>query len=461
MLEYWEKVVNRDVRFDMHRIKSWSDDGEPIKPNDLQEKLLASHGVVLAPTTDRRYRDFKGFDGAKIAVIPVSGPLMKADFCGDFGTASLRRVMLDAANTKSVETIILLMDTPGGTVDGTEAFADAYKKVGEQKNTITFVDQMMCSAGMWIGSAGNMLVASGKTDIVGSIGTMMAWYDATEYNKKEGFILREYYASKSTDKNRAFREARDGDGKRLIAEELDPLNSVFLQSVKANRGDKLSAAEDVFTGKCYLSEEAIKHGLIDGIMTLEECISHAMELAPKHNKKSYSMKKNSNTAAAFQSVLEVVNAESLAVVDGGFLMTEEQLNTLNDAVAQVPELEATIAEQRTTTRTLTTRVEELEAAAQEHDVEGLTQQLNDAKAAQKTAEDKLATTEATVTQLTEQLESAGEGAATFFGQQNAGADPKPAHDGGGNEYKVEEQPYMKQAIANMGYMNQPEKKEDK
>lgn len=228
--------------------------------------------VIASPDNAYDMQDFAGFEGATTAIIPVCGALMKEDYCGALGTSTIRSLVNMANNTKSVETILFYIDTPGGTVDGTQSLADAIK--GSSKKTIGCISGMCCSAGYWIGSSCNELYASSSTDIIGSIGTMCQYVDSSKAREKSGYVLREYYATESVDKNRAGKEAMEGDGKMLIAETLDPLNNEFLATVKSNREGKLDLSkENVLTGKTYVSKTAMSYGLIDGIKSMEDIIN--------------------------------------------------------------------------------------------------------------------------------------------------------------------------------------------
>lgn len=256
MLDLWERTVtNKDL--------TWE-----YKPEG-RHKFFESNGkAIVAPDNTWALRDFAGFDGASVAVIPISGPIMKNDYCGALGTSTIKVLTALADNTESVQAIVYLIDSPGGTVDGTEALANAIKSCN--KETIALCDNMMCSAAYWLGSACDKVFASAKTNMIGCIGTMVSWYDNTAALESKGIVLREYYATDSKDKNAAFIEANKGDGKKLIAELLNPLNDIFLNSVKEGRGSKLN--EDALTGKDYTAEEAMAMGLIDGIKTLDEIV---------------------------------------------------------------------------------------------------------------------------------------------------------------------------------------------
>lgn len=299
MLDFWEKVRAGNEQWDYSAAVG---EGEITKKFT---QLFEKDNVIMAPEHQLDLRDFKGFDGAEVVMVPVSGPLMKADFCGWFGTGSLKNVVNQISATDSVHTIIFMIDSPGGTVDGTQAFANAIKE--SSKRTIALVDGMMCSAAYWIGCSCDEIYASNETDDIGSIGTMCAWYDNTEAMKARGVVLREYYATASVDKNRNFREANAGDGKALIEQELDPVNDVFLQTVRTNRAGKINLEkENVLTGKTYLSKQAMDVGLIDGIQSIEDTLSNVMSY--KGQKLGVAAQQKNNNSKSQDMTLEELKA---------------------------------------------------------------------------------------------------------------------------------------------------------
>lgn len=264
MLDFFERTVASGGMWDYKEAN-----GAESKGDDDTLKFFASSVAVA------RGYNIKGLESARIAVIPVSGPLMKADYCGSPGTARMAAMVKQAAAAPNIETIILAIDSPGGTVDGTQAFADAVANAG--KRTIAVVDGMMCSAAYWIGSQCNEVYASSRLDFVGSIGTMCTLVDRSEAQKASGTVVREYYADASADKNKMITDAVKGDGKALIAEMLNPINDVFLATVKKARGAKMSSDENVLTGKTYTADKAQEHGLIDGVKSMDEVIGESLK----------------------------------------------------------------------------------------------------------------------------------------------------------------------------------------
>ncbi len=419
MLKYWEQVVAGKEAWSYSRILSYKDDGpkeKVLSQYEFRQQFLGSSDIMLSPSSRYDLKDFKGFDGARIAVIPVSGPLMKADFCGDFGTESLKQMVQLAGKAESVETIAFVFDTPGGTVDGNEAFANAIK--GSPKKTVGIVAGMCCSAGYWLGSSCNELYITAETDIVGSIGTMMAWRDYSKMEEEMGIVEHQVFATRNKDKNRSFAEAQDGDYKLLISETLDPLNNVFLKTVKENRKGKINLKkEDVLTGKTYVGTANIENGLVDGISSFEHLMDKLLSKTSNNNPtKTYKM---SQKILAFGAVLAAAKASAFPVVEGGFLLTEDQLNSID---AKLDQDQVTAATTAAALKAFQGREEQFSAAA-------------------KTAQDLIAANQK-ISQLDGDLKAAQEQVAKLskepgatFAQPAAGTHGDPDPEGKDNKPK--------------------------
>jgi signal peptide peptidase SppA len=258
-----------------------------------------------------------------IAVIELKGPLMKYDQeCGPAGTASVASWIKQADSNPNIDGILLKTDSPGGTVDGTEELGRTIAST--KKPIVAFIDGMAASAAYWAVSQANEIIASGKTSEAGSIGTMASWADLKPIMEKAGIKFHEVYATKSSDKNAAFRNAMGGDYTQLIAE-LDAVNDVFEAAVKRGRA---SIKEDVFSGKIYFSTEAKKLGLIDSIGTMDDAVKAISRL-----KNSRNMSKNKN-ATAYPTFAAVAGfTEGFEMTEEGIHINAETLQSVETALA--------------------------------------------------------------------------------------------------------------------------------
>lgn len=162
-----------------------------------------------------------------------------------------------------VDTIVLLMDTPGGAVTGTSDFAALVK--ASSKKTVAFT-WMAASAGYWIASAADVVI-SPPTGVNGSMGTILSITDYTEQQKKRGIRTIDIVSSQSPNK----RPDPDTDeGLAVIQQMVDDTAQVFIETVADNRG---MSAKDVIRkfggGAMFVAARAKEAGMIDEISDAE------------------------------------------------------------------------------------------------------------------------------------------------------------------------------------------------
>lgn len=260
----------------------------------------------------------------EVALIPVKQIITKYNYCGDLGTQTIDRMLKRLDNDPSIAAVVFDMDTPGGEGSYLQNIHTTIKNM--RKPVLTHYSGQCCSAGYYMASATDKIYASSPADEVGSIGTYLSFRSPNPEYKDSPTVIHTIYASKSTDKNREFREAMDGKYDLLRVKNLDPFNQFFLNAVEETRPD---VDKEVFSGSTYYSEEAIEKGLIDGIKSLDEVIKEAFTLSQNDmgifNKKNKQMKK-------FENLSKILGRE----VDEKSTFTAEELEQIENHKADAP-----------------------------------------------------------------------------------------------------------------------------
>ncbi len=350
-----------------------------VTPKERAETLPFAMGGVEASTV---YSSYDDAPSGSVAVVTVDGPMMINDYCGTPGTRTLGQRIKAADAHENISAIVIRMNTPGGTVSGTEAFHNIIKNTS--KPLVVHAD-MMCSAGVWAGCGSNLIIAAGKTASVGSIGTMASITDFSGYYEKHGIKSHTIRASKSVDKNEAHAQAMQGKYDQLRKEQLDPLNEAFLGSVQEFRGDKLDLKkEDVLTGKVYFGQNTIDFGLADEMGDFDYAVQRALQLAASQNNTDNSITQNQTmfgknkfkaVAALAGKTGEELTAEMVtaaneeleaAGIEGVALITESEYDALQASVKAEKDLTAQVKTLTDTNATLTTERDNFKAEAEKY-----------------------------------------------------------------------------------------------
>ncbi len=211
------------------------------------------------------------------ALIPLYGVLgqrmnLMSNMSGGTSTELFVRDVRTAVADPAVKSIIVMADTPGGTVAGTQAAADALRAVRGVKPSATFVQGLMASAGVWIGSAADMVVLDSGTAQVGSIGVVATHVDVSQREQAMGVKTTEIVAG-------AFKRIASQHGpltepgRQSMQDQVDYIYSLFVGDMAANRGVPVEQVlSDMADGRMFIGQQAVNAGLADQITSLEMLI---------------------------------------------------------------------------------------------------------------------------------------------------------------------------------------------
>ena len=268
-----------------------------------------------------------------VAIIPIRSEILKYDQpCGPRGSQSILSDVKSADQNPNIKSILLVVDSPGGQVTGTDLLAEAI--CNSTTPVVAYIEGMAASAAYWIISGASKIIASSDLDRIGSIGTMLMVEDLQPALEAQGVKFHEIYASLSVDKNADINQVLDGKYESYQKNVLDVINSKFLSSIKTNRPD---VDDSTLTGKMYFAPEAIALGLVDEIGSLEYAISVAMALAPVNTILSIEKQTNNPNIMKIKETWKTI--QSFFKIDPLALdsqeLTDERVQQINDQLGSV------------------------------------------------------------------------------------------------------------------------------
>ena len=157
---------------------------EPITPYTCMDTLWAIAPKWAAGTASFRTEadQLRGYEITEtgVAVIAISGILEKRQ------THHVRSLLRNATEDERVVGILLVIDSPGGTVAGTADLAASIRSAAKVKPVHAFVEDLAASAAYWAASQAGKVFANTNTAMVGSIGTYAVLIDSSEMANKAG-----------------------------------------------------------------------------------------------------------------------------------------------------------------------------------------------------------------------------------------------------------------------------------
>lgn len=238
--------------------------------------LKVSDINAIVNLVDREQEEITPFyvAGNKL-IINISGTLVPKGnsldaLCGFIGMDSIAKIITDAQTDSRFNHIILVWDSPGGTVAGSVALSNLIYQTRKFKQVTSLIAGEMCSAAYFIGSAADEIYAEELTSIVGSIGVYMLHVDQSEYDKDRGLKFT-YIAAGEFKTLGNEHEPLNLKAVAALQEIVDYDYKVFLETVARNRNLIIDQVKVFAEGKVFQAGRA-PEGMIDGIKTLKSIL---------------------------------------------------------------------------------------------------------------------------------------------------------------------------------------------
>lgn len=237
--------------------------GDPAQLAAFEASAQAADAARAATTAAK--------PGKGVAVIQISGPIVyrwgrMAYWFGCTNADDILRAVSDAGGDDAVGTVVLYMNSPGGTCWGVPELADAIFALREKKRVIAVADPLSASACYWIGSQAHEFIVVPSGD-VGSIGVFMLHLDYSKMLEDAGIKATFIYSAEYKVEGNPL-EPLSEEAKARFQQECDAIYAQFLAAVARGRGVGVAEAKEKFgKGRCFQAKEAKAAGMVDRIGT--------------------------------------------------------------------------------------------------------------------------------------------------------------------------------------------------
>jgi signal peptide peptidase SppA len=212
----------------------------------------------------------------RVAVIPVMGVIAHRinvlhDISGGTSTQLLGRTVEQAAADAEVGTIVLDIDSPGGSVFGVPEMAATLRQARQAKRIVAVANTFAASAAYWLASQASEIVVS-PSGQVGSIGVYSAHYDCSVAMEMAGVKTTYIYAGKYKVEGNPD-EPLSEEAASAWQREVDTYYTMFVDDVARGRGANPDAVRAGYgEARCLCAADAIAARLADRIGTLEQVV---------------------------------------------------------------------------------------------------------------------------------------------------------------------------------------------
>lgn len=257
--------------------------------------LLSSITKDGASTSLERVWGTEGASG-HLRAIRISGTIMTDAADGALlssGTYGYEVAdQLDSLQTDQADGVVLLVNTPGGTITGSKAIADAITRYRERtgKPVLVHVEGSSTSGGVYSTATANEIIAD-HGSMIGSIGVILGPLPrykgvvATGSTLLQqgvtttGGISKEYItAGSGKDLNNPYRDLTEQERQRLQAM-VDDDYEIFVAEVAAGRKLDPQRIRNELGAGIFSARQAVNVGLADAVMGRDEFFRHAATAA--------------------------------------------------------------------------------------------------------------------------------------------------------------------------------------
>ncbi len=195
---------------------------------------------------------------------------------GEISSSSMANAMdinaslLSAFENESSAGVVLRINSPGGSPVQAGMINDEIhrlRKLYPNKPFYVVVEDVCASGGYYVAVASDQILVD-KASLVGSIGVIMEGFGFTGLMDKLGVTRRMITSGSNKGMLDPFSK-EDPKQVEMVKTMIDEIHQQFIAVVKEGRGDRLKDVPDLFSGRVWNGEQAVKIGLADGYGTVD------------------------------------------------------------------------------------------------------------------------------------------------------------------------------------------------
>lgn len=287
-----EEYQRCDLLANMRGGAKMMNEGEPVRPGSAFTFGEMTFGKVMIENSLTKH------------AVSFGGP----------GMIAIGRTIDAMANDSGIDAIVLEVDSPGGTVSGTQELAEKIIRARQRKPVVTWVRDLCASAAVWIGCSADAVFCNVETATIGSIGTYMGVYDESERFEKAG--IKAYVIAARADREDNMK-GTGMPGTKITEKQIakltafvDSAQDQFSAGVAKGRGVDVAQIEAIANGQVWHASDQQASILHDGIATWEEVAEHTARLVSSRSGSSRRLIASINEPASKE--VETVSTDDLA-----------------------------------------------------------------------------------------------------------------------------------------------------
>ena len=228
---------------------------------------------------DEVYHSLSESASDKIAIISITGVIMD-------GNGSVKKQIDRAAEDENVKAVILRINSPGGTVTGSDFLYHHLTELREERDIpiVVSMGSIAASGGYYVAMAAGeteRTIFAEPTCWTGSVGVIIPHYNISGLMKEweiEEDSIKSHPLKQLGSMTREMTEQERAILQALVDDSFQRFKEVVMSGRPAFR-DHPEKLDEVATGQVFTTGQAIANGLVDEEGFIEDAILRAAELA--------------------------------------------------------------------------------------------------------------------------------------------------------------------------------------
>lgn len=263
----------------------------------------------------------EGDSEGEVALVYATGGIGMGDGGSEsIGSDRLSEAMKKAREDDEVESIVLRINSPGGSALASDIIWREVQLTTEEKPVVVSMGNLAASGGYYIASPADTIFAQPNT-ITGSIGVIGVLFDWQEFwNEETGITFDRVKKGKFADLGNPNRPLTEKEGEIIQSFIMETYND-FLSRVAEGRNMQKARVDSLAQGRVWSGEDAKDVGLVDAMGGIETAIESAAKKADLDN---YDIKTLPKVEDPFQKFMKEFSASINHAVWGSKI--KEKLN---------------------------------------------------------------------------------------------------------------------------------------
>ena len=272
------------------------------------EKVEDLHLVSLADYVSAKVMNQGGKEN--VAILFADGEIVDgkdySNIAADRFVAEIDKLRKD----KTVKSVVLRVNSPGGSVVASEKIRSALKLLMAEKPVVASYGNYAASGGYWI-SAGTQKIYSDATCLTGSIGVFSMIPEFSRVTDKVGVNFVSIGSNKHSDMFSLMRPF-DAEETANMQSYIEDIYGRFVGLVAEGRSLEEARVDELAQGRVWVGTDAIGIGLVDEIGGIREAVDYAASLAGYVSKGDYQVISRPATLSSMEQIMMMIGGEKEA-----------------------------------------------------------------------------------------------------------------------------------------------------